>query len=107
MSGFQHISPAQTHEKMNAESPLAVVDIRDYQSYINGHMPDAAHLTNDNLSSFISQTEKTTPVIVVCYHGNSSQQAASYLAQQGFAEVYSMDLGFEGWRHNFPVVTGE
>jgi thiosulfate sulfurtransferase len=25
--------------------------------------------------------------------------------QQGFEQVYSMDGGFEGWRHNFPHVS--
>jgi thiosulfate sulfurtransferase len=42
------------------------------------------------------------PLIVSCYHGNSSQSAAAYLCSQGFTEVYSLDGGFEVWRTTYP-----
>ncbi|MGL5628515.1 MAG: rhodanese-like domain-containing protein, partial [Plesiomonas shigelloides] len=45
------------------------------------------------------------PVIVMCYHGNSSQGAAQYLVNQGFDEVYSLNGGFEAWRKVAPVVS--
>jgi thiosulfate sulfurtransferase len=46
--------------------------------------------------------EFDTPVIVCCYHGISSQQAAQFLIHQGFEEVYSLDGGFEAWRKDQP-----
>jgi thiosulfate sulfurtransferase len=45
------------------------------------------------------------PVIVCCYHGVSSQQAAQFLIHQGFENVYSMDGGFEAWRKELPFAT--
>lgn len=95
MQSFSHIS---VNGVVEFDGEPVVVDIRDPQSYANGHMPHAMHLSNDNLAAFIDQTPKTKPVVVVCYHGHSSQQAASVLAQQGFVDVYSMDGGFEAWR---------
>ena len=41
-------------------------------------------------------------MVVVCYHGHSSQQAATWLAGQGFAHVYSLDGGFTDWEHRHP-----
>jgi thiosulfate sulfurtransferase len=41
---------------------------------------------------------------VVCYHGHSSQGAAQFMLQQGFAEVYSMDGGFTEWAKVQPFV---
>jgi len=41
--------------------------------------------------------------VVVCYHGNSSQQAAQFFAGEGFNDVYSMDGGFEAWKLQYPV----
>ncbi|WP_144392933.1 thiosulfate sulfurtransferase GlpE [Pleionea sediminis] len=78
-----------------------VADIRDPQSFNNGHIPKSVHLTNDNIEHFVQSSEKEKPLIVVCYHGNSSQPAAQYLAEQGFADVYSMDGGFEAWKLQF------
>ena len=42
------------------------------------------------------------PIVVVCYHGVSSQGAANYLIEQGFEDVYSMDGGFTQWALELP-----
>jgi thiosulfate sulfurtransferase len=99
---FKRISIQQAEELQQNASAI-VVDIRDPQSYANGHIPGAIHLTNDNVAEFIEQTDKTRPVVVVCYHGNSSQPAAQFLAEQGFEQVFSMDGGFEAWKLQYPV----
>ncbi|MEW9798044.1 thiosulfate sulfurtransferase GlpE [Alteromonas sp. CYL-A6] len=91
---FSHISVTGVDD---LDAPV-IVDIRDPQSYANGHIPASLHLTNDNVAEFIDTTAKDKPVVVVCYHGNSSQHAAQVLVGQGFSEVYSMDGGFEAWR---------
>ena len=97
MKSFQRISVAQT-KHMLAGGDIALVDIRDALSYKQGHIDGALLLDNDSISQFIDATSKTQPVVVYCYHGNSSQNAAQYLVEQGFEEVYSMDGGYEGWR---------
>ncbi|WP_334064732.1 thiosulfate sulfurtransferase GlpE [Alteromonas genovensis] len=102
MSTFSHIS---VQDVADFSGTVSIVDIRDPQSYANGHMPNATPLNNDNFATFVEQTPKDTPVVVVCYHGVSSQQAAQVIAQQGFETVYSMDGGFEAWRLANPVET--
>ncbi|MBU3023845.1 thiosulfate sulfurtransferase GlpE [Aestuariibacter sp. A3R04] len=104
MSAFQHISIQDAAEKLDT---FAVVDIRDPQSFANGHMPDALNLNNDNFAEFLDETDKDTPVLVVCYHGVSSQQAANVIANQGYNRVFSMDGGFEAWKLNYTVVTDQ
>lgn len=102
MTAFSHIS---VQDVASLTGNVAIVDIRDPQSYANGHMPDATQLNNDNFAAFVQQTPKDTPVVVVCYHGVSSQQAAQVIAEQGFNSVYSMDGGFEAWRLGQSVVS--
>lgn len=102
MSDFQHISIQDAADKLGE---FAVVDIRDPQSFSMGHMPGALHLSNDNFAEFLNNTAEDKPVLVVCYHGVSSQQAATVIAQQGFKNVYSMDGGFESWKLSQQVVT--
>jgi thiosulfate sulfurtransferase len=77
-----------------------LVDIRDPQSYAMGHTPGAFHLTNDTLGAFMREHDFDTPVMVMCYHGNSSKGAAQYLLQQGYDAVYSVD-GFDAWHRHF------
>ena len=104
MSDFKHISVAETAQ-LRAEGKVVIADIRDEQSFAAGHIDGAYHLTNGSLVGFMQQFDFEQAVIVVCYHGNSSQGAAQYLAQQGFEQVYSMDGGFESWRQHWPFVS--
>lgn len=100
MSVFKRISPQQAQELLNSGGQL--VDIRDEQSYKTSHIPNSVHLGNHNLQSFIDSTDPEKALIVVCYHGNSSQSAAQYFADQHFSDVYSMDGGIELWRQIYP-----
>lgn len=84
------------------ENNGAIVDIRDLVSFETSHMTNAVSLTNDNVQNFIDNAEKNQPIIVCCYHGNSSKGAAEYLASQGFKEVYSLNGGFSQWSAMFP-----
>lgn len=103
MSDFQRISVEQALQLL--EQQAVVVDIRDEQSFAQGHIAGAVHLTNTSLGQFMREHDFEQPVVVVCYHGNSSQGAAQYLAEQGYERVYSMDGGFESWRSQQPFVS--
>lgn len=105
MQQFHHISPQETKERLE-KGEIKVVDIRDEKSFELGHIPNSFHLSNGSVTQFINENEFETPVVVCCYHGISSQQAAQYLIHQGFEDVYSMDGGFEAWRSNYQFDTG-
>ncbi|MBT3594829.1 MAG: thiosulfate sulfurtransferase GlpE [Verrucomicrobia bacterium] len=93
---FKEIS-AQKAQEMVEEDSANVVDIRDPGSYAAGHIPNAVSLNDGNVKEYIESADKEKPLIVCCYHGNSSRGAAEYLSQNGFKEVYSMTGGFEAW----------
>lgn len=94
---YKRISVADTVEKIKDEN-VAIADIRDPQSFVAGHMPKAQNVNNQNIADFIREADLDAPLIVVCYHGHSSQPAAQYFINQGFDDVYSMDGGFEVWK---------
>lgn len=81
-----------------SENEVSLVDIRDPDSFAQGHIQGSVHLTNDNVGDYLSSVDKDKPLIVVCYHGNSSQGAADYFANQGCKDVYSLDGGFVEWQ---------
>lgn len=98
---FKRISALEAKallESQDQERPAQVVDIRDEASYTAGHIPTAIHLHNGNLQEFINSADLDSPLLVCCYHGNTSQGAAAYMAEQGFSEAYSIDGGFAAWR---------
>jgi len=101
MEEIPEIDPIRAKEMHEAKQAL-FVDIRDPLSYERAHIPGALPLNDENLKDFLSQTQKDRPVVVCCYHGNSSRGATAFLLQQGFQEVYSLQGGFEEWRTRYP-----
>ena len=93
---FKEIEPQKVQE-MQEEGSVNVVDIRAANSYSTGHIPDSVSLNDANVKEYIESTDKEKPLVVCCYHGNSSRGAAEYFSQQGFKEVYSMTGGFAAW----------
>ncbi len=83
MEQFETINVEQAYLRLK-EGSATLVDIRDPQSFEAGHTPGAFHLTNASLPVFMRQNEFDRPVMVMCYHGNSSRSAAQYLLHQGF-----------------------
>ena len=100
MDAFKRINVEQA--KNLCADGAVMVDIRDPESFASGHPAGAIHLDNQSLTEFIAQADLDAPTIVVCYHGHSSQSAAAYLHSQDFSDLYSMDGGFEEWRHALP-----
>ena len=101
MSQFRHLNSEQALQLMS-ERQVQVADIRDSGSYTQGHIAGAVQLSNENLADFIAQADPQNPLLVVCYHGVSSQGASQYLAEQGFREVYSLDGGMSSFAIQYP-----
>lgn len=104
MTDFTHVSCQQINDDRQA---WTVVDIRDELSFQQAHVEDAIRLDNSNVADFLASTSAEQPVAVFCYHGISSQQAATYLAHQGLKKVASVDGGFEYWRQHYAFVSNE
>ncbi|WP_286264167.1 thiosulfate sulfurtransferase GlpE [Thalassotalea atypica] len=98
---FKHLQCQQLQETIST-APIVVVDIRDENSYLAGHIPGAIHLTNDNIGDFMREADLDVATVVCCYHGISSQPAAEFLISQDFSEVYSLDGGFVQWQTQYP-----
>ena len=98
---FKHNSVAQTKALME-HCDVVIADIRDPNAFSAGHIPGAFHLSNSNIGQFMIEQDYEQPIVVVCYHGVSSQGAANYLIEQGFEDVYSMDGGFTQWALEHP-----
>lgn len=98
MKEFKRIDIDAAKLILNNNSECILVDIRDENSYNAGHVDGAISLNQNNIQVFLETTDRSHPVLVMCYHGNSSQAVAGYLSNEGFDEVYSIDGGYEGWK---------
>jgi len=101
-ASYNRIGHPQADELLR-RSDVQVLDVRDAESYLKGHIDGAQNISTRNLGGFIGGGNKDAPVLVYCYHGNSSQEYAKILVQFGFTDVSSLDGGYEAWRNRPPA----
>ena len=93
---FQCIS-IEDAKKLLERDDLTLIDIRDLNSFLQGHIENAIHVEDLNIDCFLKEKDKNNPILIYCYHGNSSQSAANFFSHHGFKNVLSMDEGYSGW----------
>ncbi len=84
-------------EALLQRSDVQVLDVRDAESYLRGHIEGAQNVSTRNLGDVIGSGKKSAPVLVYCYHGNASQEYSKILCDFGFSDVSSLDGGYEAW----------
>ena len=103
MNTYSELSPVEAQELMQSEG-VCVIDIRDDNSFSDAHISGAIQLDQTSIEPFLENTERETALVIYCYHGISSQSAASFFIEQGFSRVHHIAGGFEAWRqHELPV----
>lgn len=87
-------------EEANAllKNDVTLLDIRDAASFAKGKINGAVHLSDGNVEKILAEADKNTPLLVYCYHGNSSKGAAEFFSKNGFTKTYSVNGGFESWK---------
>jgi len=75
-----------------------ILDVRDSESFAVSNIRNSINVSNENVEQVVAAANKGTPVIIYCYHGNSSKGAADYFFNMGFKDSYSVDGGFEQWK---------
>ena len=101
MNEVPEVSLEEAKQKLGTPE-TTFVDIRHSGDYVQAHVPGALHLDETSAAQWTQTADKAKPIIVYCYHGYSSQDAAAWLLESGFQNVHSMRGGFEGWRSAFP-----
>ena len=94
---YKRISIDEAKRLMEAGDAV-IGDVRAADAFSAGSIANAIHIQQETMADFLVNTAKDKPLILYCYHGNSSQGAAHYFSEQGFEDVYSVDGGYEAWR---------
>ena len=86
-----HVQEAQ--ELLN-DPGTVIVDIRDKVSFQAGNIHSFTNLSDENIVDFLDSTDRKAPLLIYCYHGINSKDAAEYFVNNGFHTVFSLDGGY-------------
>jgi thioredoxin 1 len=93
------INDFETKLKDNA-GVAQLIDVRTPEEYMRGHLKRAINLNfnDDNFEDIVkAKLDKSRPVFVYCFSGRRSTDAAEFLRDLGYKEVYDMAGGFAKW----------
>lgn len=87
----------QELEALIAAADVDVVDVREAQEWVQGHLPVARHVPLATLKANPKAALPRDNVVFVCAKGGRSTTAAQLAEQHGLREVYSLQGGTEAW----------
>jgi glyoxylase-like metal-dependent hydrolase (beta-lactamase superfamily II)/rhodanese-related sulfurtransferase len=89
---------------------FVVLDVRERDAYVRGHVPGARHLARGQLEMKVDETfpDPSLEILTVCEFGKISTLAAATLRQLGFRRAVALDGGMKSWREGgYPLDQGE
>jgi hydroxyacylglutathione hydrolase len=93
---------------LERDRDLIVLDVRQRQEWISGHIDQARHITGAQLPERAGELPTDRPIAVICSSGYRSSVAASVLARRGHTMVVNVLGGMMAWTHaGFPIVKGK
>lgn len=96
---IREISSQVLKSKIDNQEALFLVDVREDNEWVSGHIPTAIHIGKGVIERDI---EKTIPdfqsqIIVYCSGGFRSALAADSIQNMGYKNVNSLEHGSQGW----------
>ena len=89
---------------------MIVLDVREREAYLAGHIPGARHLPRGQLELRVNDEfpDPTVRILACCEFGRISTLAAATLRTLGFCRASALDGGVKLWREqNLPLTAGD
>jgi len=101
------MSMEQLRDRIAArDASLVVLDIRERDAYLAGHIPGAMHIPRGQLELLVDKRlpDPTCRILTCCEFGKISTLAAATLRSMGYARAVALDGGIKAWRDaGFPM----
>jgi rhodanese-related sulfurtransferase len=94
-----NLSPEE-FEKNVKSGKYQLLDVRTAKEFGNGHLAKALQadwLNKEQFAERVKYLDKQQPLLVYCASGIRSEQAATWLRSQGFANVQNLKGGTAAW----------
>lgn len=82
------------------ETPTQVLDVREDNEFLSGHLAGAIHIPLGQLQARLSEIAlwRDKPILVYCHSGLRSGLALRVLQKAGFSEAFNLKGGVVAWR---------
>ena len=96
---FKATTPNEVAERLNKGETLSLLDVREQDEWMEGHVAGAKHIPLGELDLRLNELDPNHEMIVICRSGNRSRMACEFLSGRGF-HVVNMTGGLNAWTSN-------
>lgn len=101
--GIPELSVQEVAEKRQNNEDFILIDVREPHELQIASLGDGvinvplSQIAQQRLDAFPEEVlkDKDAEIILFCHHGGRSAQAAAFLDQEGFTDIYNMDGGID------------
>lgn len=95
------ISAGALNECLEGSNRPTIVDVREREEFVQGHIPGAVFIPRGYLELQIEQyqPDRSAEIVVYCAGGVRSILAARNLQEMGYEHILSLTGGFNGWKN--------
>lgn len=97
-SKIRELSPA---EVVKQRTKFTVIDVREPQEYVAGHIPDAVNIPRGLIEFKVDNhpllKDRNAAIVLQCQGGGRSALATVALQELGFKHVFNLAGGFSAW----------
>ncbi len=97
MAQFTEVDPATAHQWSN-DGDAVLVDVREAEELAQARVDGAVHVPLSAFDPAQLPTDSGKKIVILCAHGNRSQQVGQYLVDEGILpEAYNLTGGLAAW----------
>lgn len=93
---YQSIGSDEFYQKSKVEN-LMIVDVRESDEFLNGHIPTAKTIPLSELHQQMNQLNKDETYYIICQSGARSAKACDLLSSEGY-QVINVLGGMSSWK---------
>lgn len=100
-----NISGEEALKLLNEDRSIIVIDVRTREEFKSGHLNESVNIDwndQENFKSYVRDLDKNKTYLLYCKSDNRSIQAANYMSNIGFSNIYNLKGGIMG--NNLPLI---
>ena len=93
------ISQIAPHQLGRRRPPPVIVDVREEEEFLLGHIGGAKRISPESLEKSIRDVvpDLSTPIVVYCATGDRCASVANRLQRMGYQDISTLKGGLQGW----------
>lgn len=97
MNPVKQISVSSLRSRIEQDSNIIMIDVREHEEVIHGMIPGAVHIPMNEIPAHVDELRAHSEIIFICRSGYRSERVCEYLQQLGLESPVNMEGGMLAW----------